>query len=67
MAIDTAAKRGAALATFNKGWLRMVVPDGSVDRAAALGMYNGLGSSPPPVNPNRPPHGGRVFHRLRTR
>jgi hypothetical protein len=66
MAIDTASKRGAALATFNKPWVRCVVPTGTLSRPAALGLYNGLGAAPP-VNPNPPPKGGRVFHRLRTR
>lgn len=46
MAIDTAAKRASALATFTHPYLRLVVPDGSTDRAAAGGLYNGFAVAP---------------------
>lgn len=45
MAIDSAVKRASALAT-SQPYLRLVIPDGSTDRAAALGMYNGFTSGP---------------------
>lgn len=44
MAIDSAAKRASALAYTAQPFLRLVVPDGSVDRAASLGLYNGIGA-----------------------
>lgn len=44
MAIDSAAKRASALAFATRPHLRLVVPDGSVDRAASLGLYNGIDS-----------------------
>lgn len=53
MAIDSAAKRASALGTYTYPYLRLVVPDGSVDRAASLGLYSGIASgadvSPPTV------------------
>lgn len=42
MAIDSAAKRASAIGTFTTPSLRLVVPDGSTDRASALGMFNGF-------------------------
>lgn len=45
MAVDTAAKRASALSGLSKPYLRLVVPDGSVDLAAASGMYSGLAPS----------------------
>jgi hypothetical protein len=42
MAIDSAAKRASALAGLNRPYMRLVVPDGTVGRAAALGMYSGF-------------------------
>lgn len=41
MAIDSTAKRASALATYQP-FLRLVVPDGTTDRASALGMFNGF-------------------------
>jgi hypothetical protein len=42
MAIDSAAKRASALAGLNRPYMRLVVPDGTLGRAAALGMYSGF-------------------------
>jgi hypothetical protein len=47
MAVDTAAKRSSALAGLNHPYLRLAVPDGSVDRAASLGLYNGFAGDTP--------------------
>lgn len=45
MAVDTAAKRASALAVTAQPYLRLVVPDGSVDRNAAIGLYSGIAGS----------------------
>lgn len=47
MSVDTAGKRASALAGLNHPYLRLVMPDGSTDRAASLGMYNGFIDEPP--------------------
>jgi len=45
MAIDSAAKRASALASLNKPYLRLAIPNGTVDRASALGLYSGIAAS----------------------
>lgn len=51
MAIDTAAKRASALAVVAQPYLRLVVPDGTVDRNAAIGLYSGIAGSGSVVEP----------------
>lgn len=47
MAIDTAAKRASALGTFTFPFLRLAVPDGSVERTTELGLYMGVAAGAP--------------------